>query len=409
MSRRASAVEVEVVVLGGGLTGLTAALALGRAGVEVAVVERASVAELVSAPYDGRVMAIARASMRMLEALGVWASIGPEAQPILRIRVEEGGVPVRVHYDGAELDGGPLGWIAETRCIRRALFEALEGLSGVRLFAPAGHREVVVDSVAATVRLDDGRLLRAPLLLVCEGRRSPLPRRLGIRCATRSYGQIALVATLEQERAHGGEAVERFFPDGPFAVLPLPGRRSSIVWAICEERARALCGLDPAAFALEVEERFGDLLGRVRLASPLWSYPLLLVVCERYVRERVALVGDAARGIHPLAGQGWNLALRDVAALAELVVDRLRLGLDPGSLEMLRAYEAWRRFDGFTLVAVTDGLNRLFANDHPPLFLLRNLGLWLVERAPPLKRLFMRHAMGLLGEQPRLLLGQPLW
>ncbi len=222
------------------------------------------------------------------------------------------------------------------------------------------------------------------------------------------YGQTGIVATLAHERPHQGLAVERFFPDGPLALLPMTGRRSSIVWAAEDRLARELTALDDADFLAELGERAGDRLGALALAGPRWHYPLAMVQAQRYTDRRLALVGDAAHAIHPIAGQGWNLALRDVAALAELVIDAKRLGLDPGSASVLARYERWRRFDSLALIAITDGLNRLFGNDLLPVRIARELGLGLVERTPPLKQFFMRHAMGLLGDLPRLMRGEAL-
>jgi len=398
----------DLVVLGGGLTGLTLACAVAGAGIEVLLVEREPYEKLLAAPYDGRVMAVARASKALLEAIGAWEGMAAEAEPIRAIRVEEGGMPVAVDYDPAEIDGAPLGWIVETRVIRRALHARLQELAPESILAPARYAEIETGCAQVQIRLTDGRRLAAPLLAVCEGRHTPLREQFGIGARRWSYGQTGIVCTLGHERPHHGLAIERFFPDGPFAVLPMKGDRSSIVWALENEAARSLRALSEGEFLAEVAARFGDRLGGIELLSPRWFHPLVLVWSERYAGDRIALVGDSARGVHPIAGQGWNLALRDVAAIAEIVVDRLRLGLDPGDRMALEDYEAWRRFDSLTLVAITDGINRLFANDLAPLRLARNAGLWLVERTPPLKRFFMRHAMGLLGELPRLMRGQPL-
>ncbi len=398
----------DLLVLGGGLTGLALAAAVGGAGYEVLVVEREAYGRMLTAPYDGRVTAIARGSKLLLEALGVWPGIAPHAEPIREILVAEADSPVEVRYDSAEIDGEPLGWIVENRHIRAALLARVRKLATVRLRDGEAVAEIRREEFAARLRLASGRRLSAPLLAVCEGRLSESRARLGIGARRWDYGQTGIVCTLVHERPHRGVAVERFFPDGPFAVLPMPGNRSSIVWALEEERAAAMRVLDDDAFAVEVAERFGDRLGKLRLEGPRWYYPLVLVWSERYADWRVALVGDAARGIHPISGQGWNLALRDVAAVAETVVERLRLGLDPGEPAALESYEAWRRFDSLALVAVTDGINRLFANDLLPLKLARNVGLALVERLPPAKRFFMRHAMGLVGDLPRLMRGEPL-
>jgi 2-octaprenyl-6-methoxyphenol hydroxylase len=274
--------------------------------------------------------------------------------------------------------------------------------------APASIASLERDRHGVQATLTDQSRVRGALLAVCEGRFSKTRDSLGIGARRWAYHQTGLVCTLAHELPHEGRAVERFFPDGPFAMLPLPGDRSSIVWALDDSLAASVAALDDLAFTGEVQERFGDQLGRLTLEGHRWSYPLVLVWSDRYTAERAVLVGDAARGIHPIAGQGWNLAVRDIAAIAEIVVDRLRLGLDPGAPEALDRYAAWRSFDSLALVAVTDGINRLFANDILPLKLAREAGLALVDRLPPAKKFFMRHAMGLVGDLPRLMRGQPL-
>jgi 2-octaprenyl-6-methoxyphenol hydroxylase len=393
--------RVEVAIAGGGLTGLALAAALGRTGTRLALVEQAPLASLVEPEYDGRVTAVARGSQRFLASLGAWPAIAPEAEPILEIVVGEAGSPVGVHYDHREVGSEPLGWIVPNRTLRLALQTTIADLTDLDLFTPA--RIVAAETGSGGLRLElaDGRAIETALLAVCEGRLSPTRELLGIGDRRFDYRQLAIVCTLRHERPHRGRAVERFFPDGPFAILPMRGRRSSIVWALEAEKAAAVRALDDRAFAAEVEERFGDLLGGIEIEGPRFYFPLVLVESERITAPRVALVGDAARGIHPIAGQGWNLALRDVAALAEVVEERLRLGLDPGDASALDRYAAWRRFDGLALVSICHGIERLFSNDVEPLKLLRNLGLGLIERLPPAKRFFMRHAMGLVGELPR--------
>lgn len=397
----ARAHRVEVAIAGGGLTGLALAAALGRAGTCLALVEQAPLASLVEPAYDGRVTAVARGSQRFLASIGAWPAIAPEAEPILEIVVGEAGSPVGVHYDHREVGNEPLGWIVPNRTLRLALQTAIADLTDLDLFTPA--RIVAAETGSSGLRLElaDGRAIETALLAVCEGRLSPTRELLGIGDRRFDYRQLAIVCTLRHERPHRGRAVERFFPDGPFAILPIRGRRSSIVWALEAEKAAAVRTLDDRAFAAEVEERFGDLLGGIEIEGPRFYFPLVLVESERITAPRVALVGDAARGIHPIAGQGWNLALRDVAALAEVVEERLRLGLDPGDASALDRYAAWRSFDGLALVSICHGIERLFSNDVEPLKLLRNLGLGLVERLPPAKRFFMRHAMGIVGELPR--------
>ena len=237
---------------------------------------------------------------------------------------------------------------------------------------------------------------------------SPLRDLASIGVMRWDYAQTGIVATIAHDEPHHGRAFERFFATGPLALLPMLGRRSSIVWAADDRLARELIALDDKEFVAELADRFGDRYGALELAGPRWHYPLSMVQARRYTDRRLALVGDAARAIHPIAGQGWNLALRDVGALAELIVDARRLGLDPGGASALARYERWRRFDSLALISITDGLNRLFANDLLPLRLIRELGLGAVERMPPLKRFFMRHVMGLLGDLPRLMRGEAL-
>ena len=398
----------DLIILGGGLTGLTLAAAIGGAGYRVLVVERAPLAELAAAPYDGRVTAVAPGSRRLLAEIGAWAGMAGSAEPILDIVVREGFSPIQVHYDHRAVGAEPLGHIVENRAIRTALIERVRALSTVTVAAPATLSGLELMDSRAEARLDDGRVATAPLVALCEGRQSNTRERIGITARQWSYGQTGIVCSVRHEKPHLGLAVERFFPDGPFARLPMTGNRSSIVWALSDELSPSVLALDEQAFLGEIADRFGDDLGVLAMASRRWSYPLALVLADRYCAHRAVLVGDAARGIHPIAGQGWNLALRDVAAVAEIVVDRLRLGLDPGEAQALERYAAWRRFDGMTLVAVTDGINRLFANDLLPVRLAREAGLALVERVPPVKRLFMRHAMGLVGDLPRTMRGGTL-
>lgn len=391
----------DLIVIGGGLTGLALAAAVGHAGSSVLLIEQAPLATLATAAFDGRVTAVAQGSRRFLERIDVWSGIAADAEPIRDIVVREGFSPVAVHYDHREVGTEPLGHIVENRVIRAAFLARLQAMDHVRVAAPAEVAALDLGLARAEIVLKDGREARAPLIALCEGRLSTTREKVGIPVRRWAYGQTGIVCTLRHARPHGGLAVERFFPDGPFARLPMTGDRSSIVWALDDSLAKPVLALDPVAFLGEVAERFGDDLGDLALTGPRWSYPLALVMSERYTAQRLALVGDAARGIHPIAGQGWNLALRDVAALTEIIGDRQRLGLDPGDALALERYQSWRRFDSMALVAVTDGINRLFANDIFPVRLAREAGLAVVDRVPPLKRFFMRHAMGLIGDLPR--------
>jgi 2-octaprenyl-6-methoxyphenol hydroxylase len=399
----------DVIVIGGGMTGLALAAAVAGAGAPVLLVEQRALPATTELPFDGRVTAISRGSRRLLEGIGVWPYLAGDAQPISDIEVGERHSPLTVHYDHRALGGEPLGHIVENRVIRRALVRRLGELAGaLKIAAPDRPGRIERRAETVEVTLASGRRLRAGLLAAADGRSSPLRDLAGIGVMRWRYDQTGIVATIAHALPHHGRAFERFFATGPLALLPMLGRRSSIVWAADNRLARELIALDDREFAAELGDRFGDRYGALELAGPRWHYPLAMTQAGRYTDRRLALVGDAARAIHPIAGQGWNLALRDVAALAELIVDARRLGLDPGGASVLARYERWRRFDSLALIGITDGLNRLFANDLFPLRLARELGLGAVERMPPLKRFFMRHAMGLLGDLPRLMRGEAL-
>jgi len=401
-------IRADVVIAGGGLVGFGLGIALARAGIETVVLDSEDPPRMKSAGFDGRVCSIAYGTKRVLDGIGVWTGMAAKAEPILEIRVSDKDAPFFLHYDHREVGDAPLGWIVENRVIRTALLDAVAGCSAlthigpvlVECFTPSGQR--------ITASLADGRRVSASLAVAADGRRSRLRESAGIGTLERSYNQSGIVCTVGHERPHRGVAHERFLPAGPFAILPMTGRRSSLVWTEKTSKVPHLLALNDADFHAELAARFGDFLGGLETTGPRWSYPLALTNAKRYVGERLALAGDAAHAIHPLAGQGFNLGVRDVAALAELIVDRQRLGLDIGAPDLLARYEQWRRFDAVTMIAVTDGLNRLFSNDIAPLRLARDLGLAAIDHIPPLKRFFMRHAMGTVGELPRLARGEPL-
>ena len=412
MTTHQAAPRVDVLLVGGGFIGLTLAAALAQSGLRCAVIDREKATTALDDKFDGRTSAIAFGSARALRTLGIWRRLEEFAEPILEIRVSDNNAPFFLHYDHRELDPAlrdeALGFIVENRDIRRALFahaaecRGLEFESGISVVS----LERSQSGVAAT--LSDGRVIEADLAIAADGRDSQIRRDAGIPVARWSYPQTAIVCTVAHEKDHCGIAHERFLPAGPFAILPMKNRRSSIVWTERSSEAPRILKLDAAGFKAELERRFGDFLGKLEVVGPRWSYPLGLVHADRYVDRRLALVGDAAHAIHPIAGQGLNLGLRDVAVLAEVLADDKRAGRDIGAPEVLARYERWRRFDAFALIAATDGLNRLFSNDIGPLRLVRDLGLAAVNRMPALKRLFMRHAMGLVGDLPRLMRGEPL-
>lgn len=400
--------DCDVIIVGGGLIGSALALALGGAGLRVALVDRLDPAAMVDVPFDGRASAISHASCRALEAIGAWKHLTADAQPILDIRISEGDSLLFLHYDHREVGDGPLGFMLENRHLRRGLFAAISEIANIELFAPAELSGLERLENTAAARLADGEILRGRLAVAADGRASPLREAAGIRVHGWSYAQSGIVCTTVHEHPHRGVAHERFLPAGPFAILPLTGNRSSLVWTEPSAVADGLIELGDAAFDDEMRDRFGDFLGHVASVGPRWSYPLALHNADTYRARRLALVGDAAHGMHPIAGQGLNLGFRDVAALAEAVVDAARLGLDIGGSDVLSRYETWRRFDSMTLLAVTDGLNRLFSYDNGAVRAARNAGLAAVNRLPPLKRFFVRHAQGTVGKLPRMLRGTAL-
>ena len=416
----------DVLVIGGGMVGLTLACALADAGVTTVLADAEKPAATLAPAHDGRASAIAFGSQRILAGVGAWGDMASDAEPILDIRVSDGDgrgrvSPMFLHYDHQELAGRlegtaagapPFGWIVENRVIRRALLARVAALPGASHLAPARVLELTHTPAGISATLDTGTRVTARLAVAAEGKSSPTRRAAGIPATEWSYPQTGIVCTIGHELPHGGVAHEHFLPSGPFAVLPMTttadGHRSSIVWTEKSELAPAMIALDDKGFAAEIMRRFGRSLGEIRVLGARWTYPLTLMHAGRYVDPRIALIGDAAHVIHPIAGQGLNLGLRDVAALAEAVVDAHRLGLDVGQADVLARYERWRRFDTMMLLAVTDSLNRLFSTDMALVRLARDFGLAAVDRLPPLKRLFMRHAMGLVGDLPRLVRGERL-
>ena len=398
----------DVLVVGGGMVGSAVAPILAAAGLDVVMVDREDPAILTSAPFDGRASAIAFASQRLLAATGLWAGMAPHAEPIREIRVSEGGSPLFLHFDHADLGDAPLGYMLENRHTRQALFAAATRTRGLEIRPKTAVESVNGSGARARVKLSDGTELSAVLVVAADGVRSALREAAGIRTTRWDYGQTAIIATVEHERPHRGIAHEHFLPAGPFAILPLQGNRSSLVWTEETDDAARIMRLEAGAFDTELRRRYGDFMGQVGAVGRRWAYPLRVSLAHRYVAPRLALVGDAAHGLHPLAGQNLNLGYRDIAALAEVLIDAARLGLDIGEQDVLRRYEAWRRFDNLTLLAVTDGLNRLFSNDVAPIKLARGLGLAAVHRIPGVKKFLMSHARGTVGAKPRLLEGQAL-
>ncbi|MCR6629497.1 MAG: UbiH/UbiF/VisC/COQ6 family ubiquinone biosynthesis hydroxylase [Magnetospirillum sp.] len=404
---------VDVIVVGGGPVGGLTACCLASAGLEVAVVEASDPAALARPGTDGRSIAIALSAQRVFAGAGVWPLMADEAEPIREIRVTDGASPLFLHYDHATLGNEPFGWIVENTTIRRAAHQRLGQLPTARVLAPARVAGIERGATHATVTLEDGRSLRCALVVAADGRGSATRKGAGIGIRRWEYHQSGIVCTVAHELPHHGVAHEHFLPSGPFAILPMHGtaehpHRSSIVWTEKLHLADAIVRQDDAGFLAELETRFGDVLGTIALDGPRFHYPLSLQLAERAIDRRLALVGDAAHGMHPVAGQGMNMGIRDVAALAEVVVDARRLGLDVSGPDVLERYQRWRRFDNMLMLGLTDVLVRLFSNDIGPLKLARDLGLAAVQAMPQAKRFFMRHAMGVVGDLPRLMRGERL-
>ncbi len=400
--------RVELLVVGGGLAGTTLALAAASAGIATALVDRENPGTLLAAPYDGRSTALAWGSHLVFAALGVWEDIAAESSPIKEIRVADGGSRLFLHYDHKLVGAHPLGFIVENRVLRRVLLARCQSLPSLAHVAPMAVERVEYEAGAARASLADGSVIRAELVAAADGKTSPLRAAANIRTIQWSYPQTAIVCTVRHAEPHRGVAVEHFLPAGPFAILPMTGGRSSIVWTERRDLAPRLLAASEDEFRQELARRFGDHLGALELEGPRWSYPLSFLFATRTIAPRLALVGEAAHLIHPIAGQGFNLGIRDIAALAEAIVDARRLGLDIGAASVLRRYESARQIDAAVLGTVTDGLNRLFSNEVAPVRLARDLGLAAVDRTAPLKRLFMRHAMGTYGNLPRLTRGERL-
>jgi 2-octaprenyl-6-methoxyphenol hydroxylase len=412
--------DADVIIAGAGMAGATLGLALARAGLKPILIDPVVFSAQVAPTFDGRSSAIAYAAFRQWRALGLAPALEPKSERIEHILVTDGRAPgpltkgpapFFLRFDAEEIadrcDGEPLGYMLENRHTRAALAEALQA-QGVEVLAPARVAAAAFDARAATVTLADGRILRAPLAVGAEGRGSVIRQAAGIEALGWEYRQTAVVATVRLERPHRGVAHEFFLPSGPFAILPLSDQRASLVWTESEARAAALKAARPEVFHAHLQRRIGEHLGEARVEGAVFTYPLALQLAARLTAPRVALLGDAAHGVHPIAGQGLNLGLKGAAALAETIVDAARLGEDFGSEAVLARYAGWRRFDTMTLSAGMDAFVRLFSNDNPVLRLGRGLGMAAVNRIGPARRFFMQEAGGAVGDLPRLLQGQAL-
>lgn len=402
----------DLIIVGGGLNGPALALAAAQGGLSSTVIDALPVDDRKARGFDGRSYALALTSQRLLSAIGLWDGLADNAQPMLEIKVTdgragEGPSPFFLHFDHAEIEEGPMGYLVEDRYLRRAFLDAMEAEPLITL----RHQERVVaqdTSDGASVTLASGEVLKGRVLIGSDGRRSGTAERAKIKRTGWGYGQTALVCAIEHEKPHGGIAHQFFMPSGPLAILPLTGNRSSIVWSETEDNAKRINALEDADYLNALRPAFGDFLGEIKLAGARFTYPLNLTIANSFIGARLALIGDAAHGVHPIAGQGLNAGLRDVAALAEVMIMAVRRGEDIASPLVLERYQQWRRFDTATLAVATDTFNRLFSNDIPILRMGRDLGMGLINSVPSLRRNFMREAAGLTGDLPKLMTGRAL-
>ncbi len=400
--------RVDVCVVGAGPVGGVLACRLAGAGLSVAVVDRAALPPMEHPSFDGRAYAIAAGSRPLLEEAGVWAALPRPSGRIDEIRVSDGKLgraasPLFLHFDQKDLGSEPLGWMVEARSLRVALNARLHAVPGLAVHAPA-QAKVTRTMAGASVELDSGERFEAGLVIAAEGRESPQRREAGITAARWAYRQAAIVCAIAHEKPHGHVALEHFLPAGPFAQLPMADGEdgsflSSIVWTEKKAVVPRLLALDEAAFTAELALRLGDHLGAIRPVGRRWMFPLSAMYIHRMVAERLAIVGDAAHGIHPIAGQGLNLGLRDAIALSKLLIAAHRAGEDVGGAALLQRYERGRRLDHVSMLVATDGLDRLFSTDNGLVRTVRDLGLGGVQRMPRLKRFFMRRAMGQAADQ----------
>ena len=404
----------DVIIGGGSFVGLALALGLAKSApgrFRIVIVERMPAEDARSGRFDGRSVALTAAAQHMLDALGVWDGIAGDAQPVSSIDITDSQLemPVRsvlLNFDAAASLDEPSAFILENALLRRVLYEAAESADGVEIRSPATIEAVALEEGEARAVLGDGADLRASLIVAADGQRSELRRMAGFRTVEWTSDQSAITGTIQHEYPHHGRAVQHFLPSGPFAVLPMTGNRSSIVWTERAREAKRIMAAGEAEQIAEIERRMGCDYGALSLPGPLSCYPLSMTLARGFVKPRIALAGDAAHALHWIAGQGLNHGLKDAAALTEVIVDAARLGLDPGSLTVLERYERWRRFDSATSAMTAAALNRLFANDIAPLRMARQFGLGVVDRLPMLKGFFMREAAGLTGELPKLLRGE---
>ncbi|EBA11930.1 UbiH/UbiF/VisC/COQ6 family ubiquinone biosynthesis hydroxylase [Roseobacter sp. CCS2] len=402
--------DTDLIIVGGGLNGPALALAAAQAGFTVTIIDSLPLDTRKRVNFDGRSYALAHASMRLLRGIGIWPAISDNAQPMLEIKVTdgragEGPSPWMMHFDHAEIEEGPMGFMVEDRHLRRAFLDAMAKDDRITQLSDETVVAQSVDMAGATVTLASDTQITGKLLIGSDGRKSGTAERAGIKRTGWGYGQTAVVCAVKHAKPHNGIAHQFFMPGGPLAILPLTKNRSSIVWSETDTKAQALIAMSDDDFLDALRPAFGSFLGQISLTGQRFSYPLGLTLANSFIADRIALIGDAAHGVHPIAGQGLNAGLRDVAALAEVLENARARGEDIGGAQTLARYQRWRRFDTATLALATDTFNRLFSNDNPFLRAARDIGMGLVNAAPGLRRTFIREAAGLTGDLPRLMRG----
>ncbi|MCF2906241.1 UbiH/UbiF/VisC/COQ6 family ubiquinone biosynthesis hydroxylase [Octadecabacter sp. CECT 8868] len=398
--------NTDIIIVGGGLNGPILALALAQIGLHCTVIDTLPTQERALSDFDGRSYALALASMRLLRAIGLWDGLKEHAQPMLEIKVTDGTAgngpaPWMMHFDHAEIEEGPMGYMCEDRYLRQTILAAMDAED--RITQISG--DTVIAQSGGTVTLASGDEVTGKLIVGADGRKSGTAERAGIKRDGWDYGQTAIVCAVGHDKPHSGIAHQFFMPNGPLAILPLTGNRCSIVWSETHARAAEIMALDDDEFLSALRPAFGSFLGEISVIGKRFSYPLNLTLAKRFIADRIALIGDAAHGVHPIAGQGLNAGLRDVAVLVDVLRDGKMRGEDIGSPAVLARYEQWRRFDTTTLAAATDTFNKLFSNDNPLLRAARDIGMGIVNSSPNLRRRFIREAAGLTGDLPSLMKG----
>jgi 2-octaprenyl-6-methoxyphenol hydroxylase len=396
--------DTDIAIVGGGLNGPTLAIALEQRGLNVTVIDALPAPKRGMRDFDGRSYALAHASMRLLRGIDLWDAIKDHTQPMLEIKVTDGRAgtgpsPWMMHFDHTEIEEGPMGYMCQDRHLRQALLSKMDGAA--RITQMSG--ETVVAQSSGQLTLASGKTVTAKLIVGADGRASGTAERAGIKRTGWGYGQTAIVCAVKHELPHGGIAHQFFMPTGPLAILPLPNNCCSIVWSETETRATKIMAIDDTDFLDALRPAFGSFLGELILVGKRFSYPLGLTIANRFSADRVVLIGDAAHGVHPIAGQGLNAGLRDVAALVDVLSDAKARGEDIASAAVLARYEQWRRFDTATLAAATDTFNKLFSNDNPLLRAVRDMGMGVINATPRLRRTFIREAAGLTGDLPSLM------